>query len=242
VSLSCAEILDVWEVARDLPAAQRALAMWAAAGPDCAVAELAIAPIGRRDAALAALRRALYGTVAECFLECPGCKEPLEFPIDLSALDVPPDDGSPGEIACDVWTCRYRLPTTEDLVALAGSHDADEVRRELLARCVIELRRAGDLVPSSALPSQVAGALEAEMARRDPNADIRLMLTCASCSHAWSSTFDIASFLWRELERDAARLLRQVDVLARVYGWSESQVLSLSRARRRAYLDLVSEG
>ena len=34
-------------------------------------------------------------------------------------------------------------------------------------------------------------------------------------------------------------LLRDVDTLARAYGWTEEQVLALGDARRGAYLELV---
>ena len=42
-----------------------------------------------------------------------------------------------------------------------------------------------------------------------------------------------------ELEAQAKRLLRSVHVLASAYGWSESEILALSEARRDAYVELV---
>jgi hypothetical protein len=38
----------------------------------------------------------------------------------------------------------------------------------------------------------------------------------------------------------ARRLLREVDALARVYGWSEAAILALPATRRQAYLEIVS--
>jgi len=40
----------------------------------------------------------------------------------------------------------------------------------------------------------------------------------------------------------AQRLLREVDALAHVYGWTESEVLALGERRRAAYLALTQEG
>jgi hypothetical protein len=51
---------------------------------------------------------------------------------------------------------------------------------------------------------------------------------------------DIASFLWTELNVHAKRVLGEVDAFARAYGWSESEVLRMSRARRQSYLELIA--
>jgi hypothetical protein len=77
------------------------------------------------------------------------------------------------------------------------------------------------------------------MARQDPAADIRIRLECPQCSRVLSVVFDIVAVLWTELGVYAKRLLRQVDVLARRYGWTESEILSLSPARRAFYLALT---
>ena len=39
------------------------------------------------------------------------------------------------------------------------------------------------------------GAVEAEMGRLDPQADLALDLGCGACDHRWQATFDIAAFL-----------------------------------------------
>jgi len=46
-------------------------------------------------------------------------------------------------------------------------------------------------------------------------------------------------FFWAELAAEAKRLLREVDALARAYGWREADILALSSQRRHAYLELV---
>jgi hypothetical protein len=77
------------------------------------------------------------------------------------------------------------------------------------------------------------------MEASDPVARIELALTCPSCDQVWSSLFDIASFLWTEVDAWARRTLRDVHTLARAYGWRESEVLALGPRRRQAYLELV---
>ena len=97
----------------------------------------------------------------------------------------------------------------------------------------------GSTATAEAVPETVVRALEGELDRLDPQADLTLELRCDACAHAWETVFDIAAFLWREVEVEARRMLRGVDVLARAYGWSEAEILALSHERRRSYLELV---
>ena len=66
-------------------------------------------------------------------------------------------------------------------------------------------------------------------------------LSCPACAGAWSATFDIAGFLWKEIHAWAKTALRGVHVLARAYGWRESDVLALSPTRRQIYLELARQ-
>jgi hypothetical protein len=50
---------------------------------------------------------------------------------------------------------------------------------------------------------------------------------------------DVAAFVWAEIESEARRLLLEVDVLARRYGWSERDILDMSPIRRYQYLELT---
>ena len=78
-----------------------------------------------------------------------------------------------------------------------------------------------------------------QIAASDPQADTRINLTCPECRHAWSEVFDIASFFWAEVDALARRTLREVNVLARVYGWAERDILALSPSRRQIYLAMA---
>jgi hypothetical protein len=77
------------------------------------------------------------------------------------------------------------------------------------------------------------------MAKADPLADIQLALSCPFCGLGWKAAFDIVSFLWREIESLAGRLLRDVHTLAFAYGWHERDILALSPMRRQFYLALI---
>ena len=55
----------------------------------------------------------------------------------------------------------------------------------------------------------------------------------------WLESLDIGSFVWHELTAWAQRAMDDVHVLARAYGWSESEVLALSAWRRQRYVELA---
>jgi hypothetical protein len=113
------------------------------------------------------------------------------------------------------------------------------MRNRLLARCVLDARDAsGEKVSAELLPSHVAAAIAREMAVADPGADVELDLTCPACEHRWQAVFDIAGFLWKEIQAWAQRALRDVHCLARAYGWREADVLALTPTRRQIYMEL----
>jgi hypothetical protein len=236
--LDAEALLACWEQGNGRDPVDRAVVLWRLAEPERPPEELAAAPVGRRDAALLRLRIETFGPLAECFLRCPACDDPLEFPLDLRALLVEaPDNGrGPWTVEAEGFQVRFRLPGSRDLQA-AG--DDPEPERALLRRCVLSAGNEQGPVAVDRLPAAVTRAVEAEMGRLDPQADLTLDLGCGACGHRWASAFDIAAFLWRELDVAAGRLLWEVDALARAYGWSEHEILRLGPGRRRRYLELV---
>jgi hypothetical protein len=74
----------------------------------------------------------------------------------------------------------------------------------------------------------------------DPNAELSLSVHCGVCGQHSLAQLDLGVLLWDEIDGHAHALLAEVDTLARAYGWTESEVLALSAARRAAYLAMVS--
>jgi hypothetical protein len=77
------------------------------------------------------------------------------------------------------------------------------------------------------------------MAMADPLAEMRLTLHCPSCENDWEETLDIVTFLWAEIAARARRLLLEIHALASAYGWTETEILSLSENRRARYIEMV---
>jgi hypothetical protein len=66
-----------------------------------------------------------------------------------------------------------------------------------------------------------------------------LSFRCTDCGFEWGEQLDPVAFIWAEMEARARKLLREVHSIASAYGWSETEILSLSEARRSHYVELV---
>jgi hypothetical protein len=235
-ALSSDDILRLWETAAHQEPLERALSILAAAWPGTPREELARLPIGDRDARLLAVRVRTFGGGARGVVACEGCGERVEFTLDLETLRVERQGGAAGEVEADGWTLRFRCPTSEDLTLAV--RDADPWRA-LASRCVTEARRDGCAVVDPDLPRETLALLATDLAERDPQAEILLDYECPACGRRGRTLFDVAVFLWDEIQAQARRLLMEVAALARAYGWREADVLAMSPTRRRAYLELV---
>jgi len=239
-SLSSEQILAVWETGREQHELDRALTLLAAGSPELSREELGALSIGERDARLLRLRALVLGPRAEGFAECPACAARLEFPVDTAAFALPRNQtAETHEIETEGARIRFRLPTSVDLAEVVATPDPAHGLRRLVERCVIEVR--GDVANHSGeLTSEIVEALSRAMLRVDPRAEITLALECPACGQRWQTLFDVAAFFWNELAAQARRLLREIDVIARAYGWSEREILNLSARRRQSYLELVA--
>jgi hypothetical protein len=125
---------------------------------------------------------------------------------------------------------------SRDLAAIIGEDTPERATLQLLRRCAIE----PDGPSTDSVLESLLEAVEAALEQADPLAHLNLELRCEACGRSWPAPLDIAAFLWEEIEAYSARLLDDVHVLARAYGWSESAILALPEARRAAYLERVT--
>ena len=229
--LAARKILALWEAGRPQHALDRALTILAAASPGASRDALADLSIGERDARLLQLRTLVLGPRAEGFAECPRCAERVEFPLDTAAFAQPKElTETVHEIEVNGKAVRFRLPTSRDLAEAVAALDSSLALRALVERC------AG----KADLPNETLEAISRAMLAADPQAEIVLNFTCPSCGHRWELLFDIAEFFWAEIAAQAQRLLREIDLLARAYGWTEHEILDLPAQRRQTYLELVA--
>jgi hypothetical protein len=235
LAIDDATLLEAWDRASPLERPWRELTLLASTGEE--VETLAHLPVGERDRRLLALRRMLLGDRLECETSCPACGERLELVLAASALAGAPVDAV-AESTVEHAGCRvrFRLPTSADLAASSAGPDAAQA---LLGRCVLEATCGDERLAADALTPALLDVLAARMAELDPQANVRLALECAACSHRWDADLDVAGFVLAEIDAHATRLLAEVHGLASAYGWREADILALGPRRRRRYLELA---
>jgi len=242
LSSSQARLLAVWEQGAELPPAARAWLLVRAHDPELPDAELARLSVGDADRRLLAMRAAAFGDRFDAVSRCPACDAAIELEFGIEDFPPPPErEGIDERRRLNAGGVRveYRLPTLGDLAVAARAGDPEKARAALVERCITRVTRdrGRPADRSAAVVSAVGDALEAA----DPMAGARLELRCPACDHAWASAFDVGAYLWAELDAWAARVMREVHLLARAYGWREADILAMSSRRRRAYLELVLE-
>jgi hypothetical protein len=224
---SAGRLLDSWDIVRGeaLPVRAAALAAFRCGVP---AADAARWSIPRRDVALFDLRAELFGDELDAVSICSACSTPLEMQVALS--EIRPHTsmtlaGETFEVVVDGTSISCRRPDTDDLIAASALGDVHAARQLLIERCV----DAAD--PS--VRQRAAALLPAEPT------DVHLQLTCPACGHMWQTPFDIAAFVWTEIDRWADRTLHEIHVIASAYGWTEDEILSLSARRRAAYVEII---
>jgi len=192
--------------------------------------DVARLPIGRRDARLLGVHAGIGSAVLEATAACPVCATAAEFALDAEALLARADEASePEPLEVDGQVVAWRSPDSRDVAAASLAPDAAEAERVFLERCV----------GASDLTDEQRRAVTVAMADADPLAEVLIDMACPACGEPFVADLDVAQFVWAEVRARALGLLRDVDALARAYGWTEEQVLALGDTRRGAYLELV---
>lgn len=240
-TLSPSVLLEVWESGMTQPAVQKALLLLGVAFPEESTAVLAQHSIGKQNALLLTLREWLFGPQFVSVATCPQCGERLELNFETADIRAGPPDEPAESLALDVagYSVQFRLPNSADLAIVLGYEDPAAVERVLLERCLISAQHAGEETSVEALPAEVVETIAETMGRVDPQANIQLSLTCPACDHQWQAILDILTYLWRELDVWARRVLREVHYLASAYGWSEHDILNMRPWRRQIYMEII---
>jgi hypothetical protein len=251
LAVPCAAVRrTLLEELRDAPPAGRVTGLLAATvaqigelpapAPDD-VRELAV---GDRDRIVLALRARLLGDELECVCSC-ACGETLELTVSVGGLLGGIDDEpAPLEIEATAPSgarVRVRAASGADheRAARRALEDPDAAGRELVERCVLEVR--GPDGAACALDDELLDLASGLLEELDPGAEIVLCGICPACGESVAAVLDPGAFLWTELEQWRTRLELEVHVLASVYHWSEADIVALDPTRRARYIELVDE-
>jgi hypothetical protein len=134
----------------------------------------------------------------------------------------------------DISTCSadrpaeilFCLPTVADQLAVAGRLDAAD---ELARRCIRPVQ----------VPLRLRRRVEAVMEALAPGLSGYLRGTCSECGAEIVVYFDARQFCLRELRDRAAFIYQDIDLLARRYHWSETDILAMPCVRRTNYVEMA---
>ncbi len=242
-SLSASNVIRIWELGQNQHPVDRALLILSFACPEKSLEQLISLTVGQRDAHLLKVRELTLGSQLNGSASCPHCQERLEFDFQVAdILLVDPTQVIEQEysLTAEGFDLRFRLPNSQDLASIVGCEDSQKAKSLLIQRCLLQASCDNQLLVYQELPSIAIAKLTEQMAECDPQAEIQLALDCPACEHSWIAWFDIVDFFWTELTAKAKRLLQEVHMLARFYGWREADILSMSAVRRQSYLEMVS--
>ncbi len=222
-------ILSGWDFDSRQAAQHRVARFLALTNPP---SELRKDTLGQRNYRLLELHEQLFGAPIEARVKCASCDADNEFALPKAAMlgsgDFDPDTC----VAVDRGdrSYRLRLPRIADIEAAAQA--GGDIKRQLLQRC-----RLDEGPPPDELD---LAAIEAELERLDPLANLAIETACAHCQAPILATVELADFIARDIDRVAAALLRDIDTIAVGYGWSEQAIIALPAARRARYVQMIA--
>ena len=225
-------VLIAWERGQASREPWRALVLLEAAMPEREMKELAALPLAERNALLLRLHAMTFGRSVEGFAVCAECGEQLEFAMDAEEMARTMRAPAPETWEEDDNPMRMRPADTSDVAASLEAANEEDARALLLARTLG--MESTDLVRAER-PDWVD-----RFDRQNASAEIRCVLPCAQCGARAALDFDVAGFVWREIQVAARRLMAEIHRLATAYGWSEKAVARMSAVRRAAYLEMLN--
>ncbi len=143
------------------------------------------------------------------------------------------------------YRVEFRLPKggdQEELAPLTVNNEPESVNK-LLARCIQRIDGVMEIDESQIekLSPFAREKIEKTMAELAPRIDLEMEAKCPECGKAFSFPFNMSQFFIDEMRGNLNQLYQEVHFLAFYYKWSESDILSMTRKKRRNYLELLNE-
>ena len=229
IKLDAAALIDLAERAARLSLGQWSVALLRQAFPETGLETLLALPVGARDRLVLMIRAQLLSGPLRSEPLCADCGATYELRLDPVAFglagDAPWPDPGFRAIQIEHRAVRLRPVNLGDLLAVEGEARPEQAARILSRRVLGEDAHDLDL-------DALAQALEA----LDPAADIWLTTACPECGASQSVAFEPVHFVAHELRQLSHQILRDVVAVARVFHWSEHDILALPEQRRAYYV------
>lgn len=217
--------------------------------------------IADRQFLLLKLREATFGDSVRSSIPCPwpDCGERVS--VHFSTGDVPvkesQDKGpsytmslsleaAPADAAGEpVRDISFRLPNGGDQEAISPLLAENEAQALslLLGRCVqrIGTQPHPDAAAIDRLSPRARMEIERQMEQVAPAVELVMEARCPECGRSFAAPFDLHHFFFGELRISRDLLYREVHYLAYHYHWSEHEILTMPRDKRRMYIDVLAD-
>lgn len=188
--------------------------------------------VASRLQGLLAVARATHPADLDISTRCQRCHETLSFSLPLENFVHAPVS-SP--LTCEPEgreAFEVRLPTGKDQqrwLESAGANPITMAQELVMNESVL-----------AAWDDDLFAALELKLEQADPYTALNLESECPHCAAAVSQPLNLEGALLQRLQSALTERLRDVHRLARVYHWSEAEILALPSGRRDFYLACVS--
>lgn len=205
-----------------------------------------------RDLLILHLRMLTFGREIWGLTHCPqaACQAKLDFSFDLSSLKLPqdpPDGLLSSRVTKDGVHLEFsfRQPNGLDQEAIAAMVFSDPYLAwlTLLSRCIVRWDTQDSLTAEQLgeLPREVLQSVDQIMAAKTGSLDWDIEFTCDECGRRFVKVLDIQSYFWQELQFSSLDIWEEVHRLAWFYHWSEGDILSLTRWKRKFYLGFITQ-
>ena len=219
--------------------------------------------VGDRQYLLLILRQLTFGDRVQASLPCPwpGCGKGVDIEFLISQIPITGSErravydmevepfigaGSLGLSETAKSKVIYRLPNGGDQEAVLVNHPRTtevEALSLILSRCI---HRFGDIEQPAPdwvaqLPAALRQQIEQDMEQRAPNLELSMEAVCPACQREFLAPFELQDFFFGELKTGVELLFREVHYLAFHYHWSEQEIMSMPRHRRRRYIEVLAD-
>ena len=213
ITFTPAALLTAWERCLPLSPVRRAVTLLELAEPSVRRRRSPRYTIGSRDGELLQLRVSAFGAEITGLVACPACAQTVEIAADantiIASMPCAAPDSEELTFDRDGYRVSFRLPTSEDLIALGASAAQTQPERFLLARPALGgMRGLAGGGQRTAGGNRRAGIACESMNEHDPLADIELACVCPGADIRGPRRWTSWAFLWAKLggvARPAAR-------------------------------------
>lgn len=216
--------------------------------------------VSDREFLLLKLRQNTFGDRIQSNLPCPWPECHHKIDIDFNISDIPitasPSIKASYEIKLDASEhsptvnvmskiISFRLPNGSDQEAITQFIDTNEslAMNQLLRHCLLSIDNENPptAISIDRLTLAERFQIERSMEAIAPNLDLTMELSCPHCKRSFVAPFEIQDFFFGELRTDLELLFRETHYLAFHYHWSESEILSMPRQKRRKYIEILAD-